>query len=179
MFSNKNQERLIVNYQIRSPKVLLIDQDNINMGLLSLSQALSLASERGLDLVQVSPPVNDKFPTCKLLDSGKYKYELSKKRKEADKKQREAVIKIKEIKFRPTTDLNDLRTKAKKAEEFADEGCRVKVTITFKGREMSHQEIAAQTLTIFMSLVPNLAMLGKPSLERKDLSVFVSKKDVV
>jgi translation initiation factor IF-3 len=174
---NKTQERLVVNYQIRAAKVLLIDQDNINIGLIPLSQALSLASERGLDLIQVSPPVKDKPPTCKLLDSGKYKYELSKKRKESDKKQREAIIKTKEIKFRPTTDLNDLKTKAKKAEEFIEEGCKVKVTISFKGREMSHQEVASQTLAMFMNLLPDLQMLGRPSLERKDLSVFVGKKD--
>lgn len=182
--NNSNQERLIVNYQIRAPKVLCIDQNNVNLGVVTLSHALSLASASGLDLVQVSPPSKDGMPTCKLLDSGKYKYELSKKRKEADKKQREAVVKTKEIKFRPTTDLNDLKTKAKKVEEFVEEGCRVKVTIVLRGREFSHQDVAAQTLTSFMDMLPGMQMLGRPALDlmqsgsTRRLSVFLVKKDV-
>ena|ERR1700743_2062807 len=184
MFNKNNQERLIVNHQIRAPKVLCIDQDNVNLGIITLSQALSLASEKGLDLVQVSLPAKDKFPTCKLLDSGKYKYELSKKKKESDKKQREAVIKTKEIKFRPTTDLNDLKTKAKKAEKFVEEGCKVMVTIVLKGRELSHQDVAVQTLDHFMDLMPEMQMLGRPSLDTasightRKLSVFLSKKTI-
>lgn len=176
-FNNKNQDRLIVNHQIRAPKVLCINQNNDNLGLISLSQAIALAQEQGLDLVQVAPGGKDNIPACKILDSGKYKYELSKKKKEADKKQRESIIKTKEIKFRPTTDLNDLKTKARKAEEFIEEGCRVKVSITFKGREISHQEVAHDTLNIFMEFAPDLQMIGKPSFDRRDLTVFLSKKD--
>ncbi|HVI42753.1 MAG TPA: translation initiation factor IF-3, partial [Anaerovoracaceae bacterium] len=137
---NKNQDRIIINHQIRGQKVFCINHENVNLGLIPLSQALNLAQEHGLDLVQVSAPSKDRAPTCKILDSGKYKYDLSKKKKEAEKKQREAIVKTKEIKFRPTTDLNDLKTKARKAEGFIEEGCRVKISITFKGREISHQE---------------------------------------
>lgn len=175
--NNRNSDRLFINYSIRAQKVLCIDHNNVNLGVISLSEALSLAQASGLDLVQVSPPSKDRAPTCKILDSGKYKYELSKKKKETDKKQRESIIKTKEIKFRPTTDLNDLKTKARKVEEFIEEGCRVKVTITFKGREISHQEVAFKTLREFMDLLPQLQTLGKPSLDRKDLSVFIGKKE--
>ena len=156
---------------------MCITQDNVNLGLIPLSQALSMAQEQGLDLVQVSAPSKDRAPTCKILDSGKYKYELSKKKKEADKRQRDAIVKTKEIKFRPTTDLNDLKTKARKAEEFIEEGCRVKISITFKGREMSHQEVGLSTLETFMSFLPDLKMVGKPSFDKRDLTVFLSKRE--
>jgi translation initiation factor IF-3 len=176
--SNKNQERIFINWQIKAVKVLCIDHNNTNVGVISLSQAISLASANGLDLVQVAPPNKDNPPTCKILDAGKYKFELSKKRKEADKKQRESIIKTHELKFRPNTDVHDLETKAKKAKEFIDDGCRVKVTITFKGREISHQEVAYETLGKFMSFVPELQMIGKPSFDRKDMSVFIGKREV-
>lgn len=175
---NKSQERLIINYQIRAPKVLCIDQNNTNVGVIPLSQAIGLASASGLDLVQVSLPTNkDHVPTCKIVDGSKYRYELSKKRKEADKKQREAVIKTKQCKMRPNTDVHDLEIKAKQVEKFLNEGCRVQVIISFKGREISHQEVANQTLETFMSFIPDMQMLGKPSFDRKDLTVFVGKRD--
>jgi translation initiation factor IF-3 len=176
--SNKsNQERIFINYQIKSQKVLCIDQNNANLGVLPLSQAIDLASLGGLDLVQIAQPNKDGFPTCKILDSGKYKFSLSKKRKESDKKQRESAIRMKEIKFRPSTDLNDLKTKAKKAEEFISEGCKVKVTISFKGREINNQAVAYETLNTFIGLMPDLQMLGRPSIDRKDLTVFIGKKE--
>lgn len=176
-FNNKNSDRVFTNYSIRAQNVLCIDHNNINLGVIPFSEALNLAQSQGLDLVQVSPQSKDRPPTCKILDSGKYKYEISKKKKESDKKQRESIIKTKEIKFRPTTDSNDLKTKARKVEEFVKEGCKVKLTITFKGREISHQEIAFQTLKEFMNLLPDLQTLGKPSLEKKDLSIFIGKKE--
>src|SRR5690554_4765412 len=100
-----------------------------------------MALDAGLDLVQVSSGGRNSSPTCKILDYGKYKYQQSKNEKAAAKKQRENSVKIKEIKFRPTTDINDLRTKASKVQEFLNDGDKVKITIAFRGREVSHKEI--------------------------------------
>jgi translation initiation factor IF-3 len=172
---DKNTNRLVTNNAIRSSKVLCIDHNNTNLGLISTSEAIKIAYENGLDLVQIAAGDQNKAPTCKILDSGKLKYELSKKKKESDKKQRESIIKLKEIKFRPTTDLNDLKTKAKKAQEFLEEGHRVKVTIQFRGREITHQEVAVETLTDFMSFIPGCQMDGNPSFDAKCLVVFITK----
>lgn len=172
-------EKVFINQSIKFPKVLCIDNNNNNLGIIETVRALSLALTQGLDLVQVSPPNRDRVPTCKILNYGKYKYELSKKKKEADKKQRESTIKEHEIKFRPSTDSNDLKIKARKADEFLAEGSRVRVTISFKGREISHKEVAIKTLYEFAALVPNAKLLNSPSVEGKSMTVFIVRKNEV
>lgn len=112
-----------------------IDQNDDNHGVIPFHQALKMAEDAGLDLVQVSYARNQP-PTCKILDYGKYKYEMSKKEKEQNKKQRESIIKTKEIKMRPCTEINDLKTKARQAAKFLADGCRVKVVVRFKKHEM-------------------------------------------
>lgn len=176
--SNKVIDKVFINNSIRVPKVLAIVADTgENLGVIATSEAIRFAGELGLDLVQVSPPVGGKPPTCKILDYGKFKYEESKKRKAADKKQRESSIELKEIKFRPSTDINDLKIKARKTLVFLEEGHQVKITIVFRGREVSHKDVAIKTLNEFVSLMPNVEIISQLSLENnKFLSVFLGKK---
>lgn len=174
--NNKNQDRVFINQNIKFPKVLCIDDNNANLGIIPTSQALALAQEVGLDLVQVAPPNRDKIPTVKIIDYGRFKFELSKNKKESDRKQRQSAIKEKELKFRPTTDLNDLTYKAKKAVEFLEEGCRVQLTMTFRGRESNHKEVGMETLEIFLTMVPNAQIISNPNFDGKNLVTVIVKK---
>lgn len=164
-----------MNRQIRSREVVCINQDNENMGVIPTFDALKMADDVGLDLVQITNG-KDRTPTCKILDYGKFKYDASRKQKAAAKKQRESAVKVKEIKFRPTTDINDLRTKARKALQFLNEGHRIKVTIQFKGREVSHQEVALDTLKQFVDLVPDLLLDSDPKMDRRHLVVMGGRR---
>ena len=112
------------------------------IGVKPTAEAIEIAAEHGLDLVEVSP--NAEPPVCKILDYGKYKYEEQKKRNEAKKKQK--VVSIKEIKMRPSIDIHDYETKMKAAHKFLDNGDKVKVTIRFRGREMAHQDLGLKVL---------------------------------
>ena len=174
MSQGNRNEKVLVGNLIRAPRVLCIDHDSTNLGVISLSEALKIAADQGLDLIQLS---NGSPPTCKIVDYGKYKYEQSKKTKEAAKKQRESISKLKEIKFHPTTDINDLKIKARKVVGFLDEGAKVKVTIVFRGwREASHRDIAMQTLNEFLSFIPN-AITSSVGMEGKCLSCMVDRGD--
>jgi translation initiation factor IF-3 len=164
-----------VNLSIRAKKVIVIDKDNNNIGTLSISEAIKMAQSNELDLVQVSK-VGEEVPTCRILDYGKYKYEQDKKKKNTAKKQRESLSKIKEIKLRPTTDINDLKIKAAKTEAFINEGHRVKITVVFKGRELSHREIGYETLNTFVSLCSNAESINSPAIDGRILSTMLSKK---
>ena len=176
-FRNKNNNsKYFVGRQIRASRVLCIDQNNTNCGVISLSDALDLANKNGLDLVQISNGSKDKMPTCKILDYSKFKYDLSKKEKLAKKKQRESAVKIKEIKFRPSTGENDLRIKAKQASAFLEDGHRVKVTIVFRGREMSHRQIGEDTLQQFVDMLSNVEFESKPSMNGRNMVAILAKK---
>uniref|UniRef100_A0A8J4HBK9 Translation initiation factor IF-3 n=1 Tax=Acidicaldus sp. TaxID=1872105 RepID=A0A8J4HBK9_9PROT len=131
-----------VNEEIRVPQVRLIDQDGEMLGVLSTREALARAFAVGLDLLEISP--NAEPPVAKILDYGKYKYEIQKKKNEAKKKQK--VIEIKEIKVRPNIDENDYQVKLRAMKSFIEEGDKVKVTLRFRGREMAHQEIGIRVL---------------------------------
>jgi translation initiation factor IF-3 len=130
------------NEDIRVREVHLIDKDGSNRGNLPISEALALAQEAGLDLVEISP--NATPPVCKLLDFGKYKFQEQKKQAEARKKQK--VVEVKEIKFRPMIDDHDYDVKMRAMQRFFEEGDKVKVTLRFRGREMAHQELGARLL---------------------------------
>ncbi|NOX95176.1 MAG: translation initiation factor IF-3 [Alphaproteobacteria bacterium] len=125
-----------INDDIGVPQVLLIDHEGEKRGVQSIEDALKIAADVGLDLVEVSP--NTKPPVCKILDYGKYKYQQQKKRAEAKKKQK--IVEIKEIKMRPNIDDHDYDVKARAMKRFFEEGDKVKVTLRFRGREMAHQE---------------------------------------
>jgi translation initiation factor IF-3 len=148
--NQRKNNRVFVNNSIRALKVRCIDQNDENIGVILKSQAMSMAEAANLDLVQVS---EGETPTCKIVDYGKYKYELTKKERLQAKKQRESAIKTKEIKFRPTTELHDLQTKARLAGQFIADGCRVKVAVCFKGRELQHKHLAPAKLDLFVELI--------------------------
>jgi translation initiation factor IF-3 len=131
-----------INTQITVPSVRLVKEDGTMAGVTSLREALNMAAEVGLDLVEISP--NADPPVCKILDIGKFKYEAQKKRNEARKKQK--VIDVKEIKLRPGIDEHDYDVKMRAVGRFLEEGDKVKVTMRFRGREMVHQELGAQVL---------------------------------
>jgi translation initiation factor IF-3 len=131
-----------INEDIRVREVHLIDKDGSNRGNIPISEALALAQEAGLDLVEISP--NATPPVCKLLDFGKYKFQEQKKQAEARKKQK--VVEVKEIKFRPMIDDHDYDVKMRAMQRFFEEGDKVKVTLRFRGREMAHQELGARLL---------------------------------
>jgi translation initiation factor IF-3 len=131
-----------VNDEIRSREVQLIDHDGKNHGTVDFHQAMELAQQAGLDLVEIAP--NSTPPVCKILDYGKYKFQAQKKAAEARKKQK--VVEIKEIKLRPMIDDHDYDVKMRSMKRFFEEGDKVKVTLRFRGREMAHQELGAQLL---------------------------------
>lgn len=166
-----------VNRGIRAPNVLCINKNNENIGVIPTNKAIKLAEDDGLDLVQVSM-TKDKIPTCKIIDYGKYKYEQSKKQKLNEKKQRESIIKCKQIQFRPNTSENDLQIKAKKAADFLNEGCHVKVCVLFKGREQTHSSIVYERFNTFLRIVNDhnlldghlAKMIDGPKMESKSLS---------
>ena len=133
---------LRVNRQIRAHEVRLIDENGEQKGVMKTFDAIRMAEEAGLDLVEVSPNANP--PVCKILDFGKYRYELEKKQRDAKKNQ--AVIKVKEIRMQPKIDKHDLETKSKFIAEFLTEGNKVKVSIRFRGRELAHPELGKDVL---------------------------------
>lgn len=170
-----------MNRAIVANEVLCIDAENNNLGLMDRNRAISMAQQQGLDLVQVAPAPMGKAPTCRIVDSGKYKFDLSKKKKENEKRQRENEIQLKEIKFRPITEENDLKIKARKAEEFLAEGCKVKVSIIFKkkGRENTSAGFfakAQETLNEFISLISNGILEGRALREGSQLNCYLLPK---
>ncbi len=141
------------------------------IGVMAPAQALSMAEEKGLDLIEIAP--NAKPPTCKMMDYGKWKYENKKKAQEAKKKQ--TVISIKEIQIRPRTDDHDLETKMKKAREFLLDGDKVKVNLRYQGREMAHKEVGAKVLRRVIEQLTDLAIPEvEPKMEGRHLFVVMA-----
>ena len=140
--SHSSRDGPRINTQITVPTVRLVKEDGTMVGVTPLREALAMAADAGLDLVEISP--NASPPVCKILDFGKFKYEVQKKRNEARKKQK--VIDVKEIKLRPGIDEHDYDVKMRSVTRFLEEGDKVKVTMRFRGREMVHQEIGVQVL---------------------------------
>ncbi len=141
MSSSKIDEPRI-NHQIKIEKIRLIDENGEMIGVVTVDDGIRRAKAAGLDLVEVSP--NAEPPVCKILDYGKYKYEAQKKAAEARKKQK--IVLLKEIKLRPTIDPHDFGIKMKQAHKFLEEGDKVKVTLRFRGREMSHQNLGMELM---------------------------------
>jgi translation initiation factor IF-3 len=162
-----------VNELITAPTVRLIDANGTQVGVVNRFEALRRAEEAGLDLVEVASSASP--PVCKILDYGKYKYELQKKAAEARKKQK--VIEVKEIKMRPSIDVHDYDVKMRQMKSFLGEGDKVKVTLRFRGREMAHQELAMKLLD---RVTHDLDDLGKveqfPRLEGRQMSMVVAPK---
>lgn len=162
-----------INDAINARQIRVIDADGEMRGVMTVREAMVLAEEAGLDLVEISP--NADPPVCKVLDYGKYKYEMQKKAAEARKKQK--VIEIKEIKLRPNIDDHDFGIKMKSAKTFLQEGDKVKITMRFRGREMAHQDIAQAVLAKVRAELDALAKVeSEPSFEGRQIVMVLSAR---
>ena len=162
-----------INEEILDKEVRLIGDQGEQLGIMSVVDALRIATEHELDLVKIAPGSNP--PVCKIMDYGKFRFEQAKKEKEAKKNQR--VIEIKEIRMSPGIDTNDFNTKLKNAQKFLNDGDRVKVSVRFRGREMAHTEIGADLLKDVAAKCAEIANMDKmPKLEGRNMSMFLSPK---
>ncbi len=162
-----------VNGEISAPSIRLVDQNGNMIGVVSVNEGMKMAEVAGLDLVEISPAASP--PVCKILDYGKYRYEIQKKAHEARKKQK--VIQIKEIKLRPTIDKHDLEIKIRNVLGFLDEGDKVRITLRFRGREMDHQELGVQVLERVQEALKEAAKIeSPPRIEGKQISMMVGPK---
>lgn len=167
----KSKDDLRINKEITVPQVRLVGVDGEMIGVTDIAKALMLAEEVGLDLVEISPGAEP--PVCKILDYGKYKYEQEKKAAEAKKKQK--VIEIKELKLRPTIGDHDYQIKMKQAKQFLEEGDKVKFSLRFKGREMSHSEIGMALMTRVKQDLEGLIRIDQePKFEGRQVIMVVS-----
>ena len=163
----------MINEQIRDKEVRLIDQEGEQVGIVSSKEAQRLADEAKLDLVKIAP--NAKPPVCRIMDYGKYRFDMAKKEKEAKKKQK--VIDIKELRLSPNIDTHDVQVKVKKAIEFLKDGDKVKVSIRFRGREIGHSKTAVTILEDFASQISEFGVVDKaPKMEAKILVMFLAPK---
>ena len=158
------------NERIRSPQVQVISSDGKNLGTLTTQEAINMAKHEGLDLIEISPNANP--PVCKIIDIGKYKYDLQKKANKAKKKQK--IINLKEIKLRPVTEIHDYNFKIKNAQKFLAKGDKVKFTVQFRGREMQHTSLGYD----LMERIKNdTASLGKvevnPNFEGRQIIMII------
>ena len=163
----------MINEQIRDKEVRLIGENGEQLGILSSRDAQKMADDAGLDLVKIAPTA--KPPVCRIVDYGKFKYEQTRKEKEAKKKQR--VIEIKEIRLSPNIDTNDLNTKVGAARKFLTKGDRVKVTLRFRGREMAHMHNSKHILDDFAQSLSDIAVVEKaPKVEGRSMTMFLTEK---
>ena len=161
----------MINEQIRDREVRVIGEDGQVIGIMSSRDALKLAKEAELDLVKIAPQA--KPPVCKIIDYGKYKYELARKEKEAKKKQK--TIETKEIRLSPNIDTNDLNTKVNQAKKFLQKGAKVKVSLRFRGREMAHKDVGREILNAFFEELKDVASVDKPAkMEGRSMVMFLS-----
>ena len=164
---------LMINEQIRDREVRLIGENGDQLGIMSSKEALRLAREAELDLVKIAPTA--KPPVCKIIDYGKYRYELARKEKEARKKQK--TIEIKEVRLSPNIDVNDLNTKVNSARKFISKGNKVKVSLRFRGREMAHMQAHRYILEDFAKELADIAVIDKPiKQEVRSLTLFLAEK---
>jgi len=163
----------MINEQIRDREIRLIGQDGEQLGIMPALEALKLAQQAELDLVKIAPTA--KPPVCKIIDYGKYRYELARKEKEARKKQK--IIDIKEVRLSPNIDTNDLNTKVGAARKFLEKGDKVKVTLRFRGREMAHMSKSKYILDDFAESLKDIAVIDKPSkVEGRSMVMFLTAK---
>ena len=163
----------MINEQIRDKEVRLIGEDGEQLGIMSARDAFRIAQEAELDLVKIAPTA--KPPVCKIIDYGKYRYELARKEKEAKRKQK--IIEIKEVRLSPNIDTNDLNTKVNAARKFISKGDRVKVTLRFRGREMAHMNTSKHILDDFAQALSDIAVMDKaPKVEGRSMTMFLAEK---
>lgn len=163
----------MINEQIRDREVRVIGEDGQQLGIMSAKEAMKLAEEAELDLVKIAPTA--KPPVCKIIDYGKYRYELGRKEKEARKKQK--VVELKEVRLSPNIDTNDLNTKINAARKFISKGNKVKVTLRFRGREMAHMHSSKHILDDIAKELEEIAVVEKaPKVEGRTISMVLAEK---
>ena len=163
----------MINEQIRDKEVRLIGADGEQIGIVSSKEAQKIADEAGLDLVKIAP--NAKPPVCKVIDYGKYRYELARKEKDAKKKQK--TVELKEIRLSPNIEANDLNTKMNAARKFISKGDKVKITLRFRGREMAHMNNSKHILDDFAENLSDVAVVEKaPKIEGRSIGMVLAEK---
>ena len=163
----------MINEKIREKEVRVVTEAGEQLGIMPIAEARAKAEEAGVDLVMIAP--NAKPPVCRIIDYGKFKYEQTRKEKEARKKQK--TIEIKEIRMSPNIDKNDLNTKVSAARKFLQKGDRVKVTLRFRGREMAHMQNGRVILEDFARELSDIAVVEKtPKVEGRTLTMFLTEK---
>ena len=159
------------NEEIREKEVRVVTQDGEQLGIMSSDEAYELAQKKGLDLVNIAPSANP--PVCKIMNLGKYRFELQKREKENKKNQK--VINIKEIQLSPSIDTNDLNTKCRNASKFLSKGDKVKVTVRFRGRELTHTEIGEALLKRVAEELEGVGTVDRPAkLEGRNMTMFLA-----
>ena len=167
------KQELSINEEIVAKEVKVIDENGEQLGVLPIADALKIAEERELDLVEVASNANP--VVCKIMNYGKYKYELTRKEKEAKKKQK--TVEVKEVRLSPNIDTNAFNTKANNAKKFIEKGNKVKVTLRFRGREMAHAQQSKHILDDFAELLQDVATVEKPAkLEGRSMSMVLTMK---
>lgn len=163
----------MINEQIRDKEVRLIGADGEQIGIVSSKEAQKIADDAGLDLVKIAP--NAKPPVCKVIDYGKYRYELARKEKDAKKKQK--TVELKEIRLSPNIEANDLNTKMNAARKFISKGDKVKITLRFRGREMAHMNNSKHILDDFAENLADVAVVEKaPKIEGRSIGMVLAEK---
>ena len=163
----------MINGQIRDKEVRVIAENGDQLGVMPVKEAKKLAQEAELDLVKIAPKAQP--PVCKIIDYGKYRYELARKEKEAKKKQK--TVEVKEVRISPNIDTNDLNTKVNNAKKFIAKGNKVKVTLRFRGREMAHMQQSKHILDDFAEMLAEVAVVEKPAkLEGRSMSMVLTEK---
>ena len=171
--ANNNNKGQRTNEMIRVREVRLIDDEGNQLGIVPTADALRMAKDKDLDLVEVSPNANP--PVCKILDFGKYRFEQEKKLRESKKNQK--VLKLKEIRMQPKIGSGDLDTKAKHVQEFLNQGDKVKVTIRFRGRELAHTELGYDVLQEVLKRLTSAYVIEKqPAMDGKFMSMTLAAK---
>jgi len=166
-------KELRINESIRVKEVRLVDHEGVQRGVVPTSEALAIAKESGLDLVEVAPQANP--PACKILNYGKYKFDLEKRKREAKKNQK--IVKLKEVRMQPKIEKHDLDFKTKHVKEFLEEGNKVKVTVRFRGRELAHTELGKVVLDKLLDLLDDCYVLDKrAAMEGRTMSMILSPK---
>jgi len=163
----------MINEEIRDKEVRLIDVDGTMIGIMSAKEAQKIANMKNLDLVKIAPKANP--PVCRIMDYGKYMFELSKKEKEARKNQK--VISVKEVRMNPTIEENDFNFKARNAMRFLKDGDKVKVIVRFRGREINYASIGQEMLEKFYDMVKDVGVIEKkPRLEGKNMVMIINPR---
>jgi translation initiation factor IF-3 len=176
IIANKSND-LLINDQIKFEQILVIGPNGEQLGIKTKSDALTLASYSGFDLVLINP--NATPPVCKLMDYNKYRYEKQKKQKEANKKQRQSNLVLKEFRLSPVIDKHDFDTKLKNVRKYLEKGSKIKITIRFKGRQMAHPELGEEVMYRFANELSDVADIEQqPKIDgRSMIMILITKKD--